>query len=30
MGSIEPLYRGVVDVFRFEHSVENAKLRQMD
>ena len=29
MESIEPLYRGVGDVFRLEHSVENAKLREM-
>ena len=29
MESIEPLYRGVDDVFRLERSVENAKLREM-
>lgn len=28
MESIEPLYRGVGDIFRLEHSVENAKLRR--
>ena len=27
--SIEPLFRGVDDVFRLEHSVDNAKLREM-